>query len=357
MNGKKVLVGMSGGVDSSVAAFLLREKGYEVAGITMCIGSGNRERGGRTCCSPRDIKDARRVCEKLGIAHLVTGLAEDMEKKVIEPFIAEYQRGRTPNPCILCNRELKFRIMMDRLSAAGFDRIATGHYASIDCRDNSCFLVRPRDKSKDQTYFLYKLQPERLRKIIFPLKDLYKEEVREIAARAGLPVSRKTESQDICFFPRGGRDEFFRHRKVRAKRGEIVGADGRLLGEHRGIVFYTVGQRRGLGISHPRPLYVLSLDAARNRIVVGEREMLQASSLVARQVNFFTEEREGRARGKIRYGHHPAACSYSRSEEELRVIFDEPQYALTPGQSVVLYQEDRLIGGGVIESGGGGGYA
>jgi tRNA-specific 2-thiouridylase len=343
----KVLVAMSGGVDSSVAALLLQRGGYEVSGITMCIAAESGA-GGRKCCSPEDITDARRVCSKLGIAHHVLSMSAEMERSVVRPFLEEYRRGRTPNPCILCNEHIKFRALIDSIAASGTEILATGHYARISREGGRPALARPRDRTKDQTYFLYSVDRERLGRVIFPLGELRKEEVRKIASEAGLPVSEKRESQDFCLWPEGGGPAFFESRGFEPLPGDIVSVDGDVIGRHEGIFNYTVGQRRGLGISAAAPLYVLSIAPETNTVVAGEESHLYSRVLTAEPVNFLPGETSGRAEGKIRYAHGPEPCEFILSDGILDVRFDEPQRAITPGQSIVLYRGDLLIGGGII---------
>jgi tRNA-specific 2-thiouridylase len=345
---KKVLVAMSGGVDSSVAALLLKENGYAVTGATMCLGI--REDGERTsCCGLDAIDDAKHVCNQLQIPHFVFDFAKEMEEHVINKFTAEYQRGKTPNPCIDCNRYLKFGILLDKARGIGFDYLATGHYARIEKRGDIWHLMRPKDRIKDQTYFLYPIKTGDLFSILFPLGYLNKEEVRTLAKKAGLHVAHKTESQDICFVTQGDYRQFFLEKNLSSVEGGIVDMAGNILGRHRGIIFYTIGQRSGLGISSKTPLYVVEIDARKNQVIVGEKKALQAKGLIAGDINLLTDELPIEVEAKIRYRKKPARCKISREGKNLKVIFKETQESITPGQAVVLYAGDEVLGGGVIE--------
>jgi tRNA-specific 2-thiouridylase len=346
---KKVLVAMSGGVDSSVAALLLKEQGYDLAGVTMCLGVQEAEGEKPRCCGPDAVDDARWVCDRLEIPHYVFDYAGDLEEKVIGPFIAEYARGRTPNPCVDCNRCLKFGTLLDKAKAMGFDYLATGHYAGIDKGPSGHLLKRAKDKHKDQTYFLYHMAPERLASILFPLASYTKEEVRSMAVRANLPVAAKVESQDICFVTQKNYHAFIAGRLPGIRPGWIVDKDGKKLGEHRGVVFYTIGQRGGLGISHKTPLYVTAIDVAGNRIVVGGKEDLQSRGLRAGDLNILVGDWPETVHAKIRYRKKEAPCTVAFEKDKLRVLFEEDQEAITPGQSVVFYDGDVVLGGGVIE--------
>jgi tRNA-specific 2-thiouridylase len=345
---KKVFVAMSGGVDSSVAALLLKEIGYDVTGVTMCLGI--REDGDRTrCCGLDAIDDAKHVCNQLQIPHFVFDFANEMEERVINKFTAEYQRGRTPNPCIDCNRYLKFGILLDKARGIGFDYLATGHYARIEKRGESWHLLRPKDRIKDQTYFLYPIKTGDLSYILFPLGSLNKEEVRSLAKKAGLHVAHKAESQDICFVTQGDYRQFFMEKNLSSIEGDIVDTMGNILGRHRGIIFYTVGQRSGLGISAKTPFYVVDIDAEKNQVIVGKKTDLQAAGLIAGDINLLTGELPIEVEAKIRYRKKPARCKISRKGKILKVIFKETQESITPGQAVVLYAGDEVLGGGVIE--------
>ena len=341
---------MSGGVDSAVAALLLRDSGHEIAGVTMCLGVAPAEGERAKCCGPKEIEDAARVCRALGIRHYVIDFAADLEEKVIRPFVEEYCRGRTPNPCVACNRFIKFGTFLAKALAWGFDGLATGHYAGIEEERGAYRLKTPKDRRKDQTYFLHAIPREALAKVVFPLAGLTKDEVRGIAGRAGLPVFDKPESQDICFIPAEGHEAFLRGRGARLEPGEIVDTAGRVLGRHRGIACYTIGQRGGLRISSPAPLYVLAIDAARNRLIVGPKKDLKSEGLIAEQVNRLVDAFPGEAWAKIRYAHKAARCKISSDGDRITVRFREPQEAVSPGQSVVLYDDEgTVLGGGTIK--------
>ncbi|MFA4916573.1 MAG: tRNA 2-thiouridine(34) synthase MnmA [Syntrophales bacterium] len=344
---KKVLAAMSGGVDSSVAAFLLKEEGYEVTGMTMCLGV--KEAKGITCCGQDAIEDARRVCDRIGIPHYVMDFSRDLDEKVISKFIAEYLRGRTPNPCIDCNRYIKFGTLLEKVVISGFDFLATGHYAKIERDQEGYSLKRPKDRWKDQTYFLYPIEYDKLKSILFPLGSFTKEEVRKMARKAGLAVAGKKESQDLCFVTRRDYQTFVSERTQGIEPGPITDVNGKMLGRHKGIAFYTIGQRGGLGISHKVPLYVVSIDGKNNKIIVGEKKDLQAKGLVAGDLNILARNWPSVAYAKIRYRKKETRCKVSFENNKLKVLFDEKEEAITPGQSVVFYHEDRVLGGGVIE--------
>jgi tRNA-uridine 2-sulfurtransferase len=344
---KKVLVAMSGGVDSSVAALLLKNEGYEVSGVTMCLGISTEDDA--KCCGASAIDDAKRVCDQLKIHHYVFDYAAQLEEKVIGNFISEYQKGRTPNPCIECNRSLKFGTLLDKALALGFDFLATGHYAAIEKDEKGYALQRAKDKRKDQTYFLYAIESKKLGNILFPLSHLTKDEVRDLAIKHSLPVAHKQESQDICFVTQKNSQEFLVERLKEINPGPIVDRQGKVLGQHRGIVFYTIGQRGGLGISYPTPLYVVSIDPVKNRIVVGEKKDLMSKGLVASDVNMLAENWPEQIYAKIRYRKKEALCEVTKEKDKFKVIFAEEQEAITPGQSVVFYDHDRVLGGGIIQ--------
>jgi tRNA-specific 2-thiouridylase len=346
--GKKVLVAMSGGVDSSVAAMLLKNEGYDVSGVTMCFGIAGEDDRVR-CCGPTAVDDAKRVCNRLKILHYAFDYAGELEEKVIAKFVSEYKRGRTPNPCVDCNRYLKFGSLLEKAKILGFDFLATGHYAAIERNEAGHCLKRPRDRKKDQTYFLYAIPYEGLGRILFPLSSLTKDEVREIAKKASLPVAEKQESQDICFVTQKNYQEFLSERMKGLKPGPIVDMQGNILGTHRGIIFHTIGQRGGLGISYTTPLYVVSIDPDENRIVVSEKKDLMAKGLFAGDVNVLAESWPRRVYAKLRYRKKEAPCEVTTENDRLRVLFVEEQEAITPGQAVVFYDNDHVLGGGVIE--------
>ncbi len=347
---KRIAVAMSGGVDSAVAALLLCEAGHDVEGVTMLLGLSASGDDGLKRLDHRDVHDAKRICQKLGIGHRVVDFKREMEKEVIEPFIAEYLRGQTPNPCVTCNRRLKFGLLLEKVLSWGFEGLATGHYAALESANGSCRLKKPKDSRKDQTYFLYSLPKERLPLLAFPLAGYTKEEVRALAVGARLPLSDKKESQDVCFIPRGGYQEFLRGRRAKMDEGQIVDREGRVLGQHRGIGCYTIGQRGGMGISSPAPLYVIGIDAAHNRLIAGRRDDLKAGGLIAGAVNWLVEAVPEEARAKIRYGHRAAKCRIlPRANGCVIVRFAEEQQAISPGQSIVFYDDSTVLGGGVIK--------
>jgi tRNA-specific 2-thiouridylase len=352
----KIAVAMSGGVDSSVAAHILKEQGHEVIGLTMKIWpcGADESGGGRTCCDPDSIRDAERVAGELGIRHYTLGMRGAFEKAVVREFLTEYAAGRTPNPCVTCNRLIKFDPFLEKASALGAAHIATGHHAVV-ARDDprgGYLLRKGRDRAKDQSYFLYVLTQKQLPGVLMPVGTMTKTEVRDVARAAGLSVSERAESQDVCFVPDGDVAAFFRLMMPEATRpGPIEDRDGNVLGEHRGITLYTIGQRSGLGLSRPRPTYVVRIDAARNAVVVGDDEELFSRELTASSLNWIAgvpPAREFRAEARIRYAAEPAPCTTRVDGGILAVSFDEPQRAVAPGQSVVLYDGDTVLGGGVI---------
>jgi tRNA-specific 2-thiouridylase len=359
---------MSGGVDSSTVAAMLRVEGYELIGLTLQLWNQRRLAGregmpeqvqGR-CCSIDDVYDARRVAEAIGIPYYLVNEQERFESDVVRPFVREYLAGRTPIPCSLCNNHLKFDQLLLRARQFGADRIATGHYArnEYDPARGRWILKRPADRSKDQTYFLFGLTQEQLSRTLFPLGGYTKPEVREIAAKQGLALAAKPDSQEICFIPGGDYKQFIdayldeQGEEMPDTAGEMVTASGEVLGRHEGIHNFTVGQRKGLGVNSTNPLYVLQIDPAENRVVVGGSEELATTTFRARELNWITiPELKGeiRAEVKIRHRHEPAAAVIRAvGEGEVEIVFDVPQRAVTPGQSAVFYNGDEVAGGGWI---------
>ncbi len=344
----KVLVAMSGGVDSSVTAFLLKQQGYDVVGVTMYLGVAEISDGTGQCCGTAGIADARRVCEQLDIPHLVVDYYQEFENKVIKPFLESYRLGKTPNPCILCNRDLKFDLLWNTAHEYECDFIATGHYARIIQDGEKWSLYRAVDMKKDQSYFLYRIPKEMLSSILFPLGELCKNEVREIAKSMHLHVAEKKESQDICFIPSGDYRALVKARKMNMQPGPIMDIHGKQIGTHEGIAFYTIGQRKGLGANAPVPYYVLEIDAEKKRIIVGEKKYLNSRKLKAQDLNLFVDSIPLNITAKIRYQHQSAAIEIEIYDNLAEIIFKEAQESITPGQAIVFYQEDMVIGGGVI---------
>lgn len=359
---KKVLVAMSGGVDSSVAAMLLKRAGYRPIGITMRLwvdpeseeAAGDQQQG---CCSLGAVNDARRVADLLEIPHYILNMKDLFYNTVVSNFTAEYLKGRTPNPCVECNRHLKFSALLEKAAGLGIDLIATGHYVRnvYDADEDLYRLYCGKDRHKDQSYMLYMLGQNELARVLFPLGDLTKKQVRELAETAKLPVADKAESQEICFIPDNDYHRFLeREFPAAMKPGDIVSPEGELLGRHRGIAFYTVGQRKGLGLTSPRPLYVIRIDVEQNRLVAGFGEELYSSGLMATDLSYVRGEAASEPLEitvKIRY-RAPAvqAMLYPPLSGLAKVIFETPQKAITPGQSAVFYCDEEVIGGGIIES-------
>ena len=356
---KKVVVGMSGGVDSSVAATLLKEGGYDVSGVFMKIWD-ERYRGllsGPSCFSPedQDIEDAKKVAELLGIKLYIIDIAKEYSDIVLSYFKEEYLRGRTPNPCVICNQSLKFGLLLEKLRSledACFDFFATGHYANVEFNkeEGRYILKKGIDKNKEQSYFLCLLTQQQLSKVLFPLGRYKKSDVREIAERYKLPVSEKAESQD---FIRGNRGPFFSEKD---ETGDIVDKEGNIIGRHKGIFCYTIGQRKSMGIARGKPLYVIDIDERNNRIVAGEKKDVYKSEFLVEKTNWVSigEIKEPLKAGvKVRYKHTEGCATVYPVDDKnkcVKVIFDSPQWAITPGQAAVFYKGDILLGGGFVKT-------
>jgi tRNA-specific 2-thiouridylase len=347
---------MSGGVDSSVAAALLADGGYDVFGIMLRLWSEPVAAGStksNRCCTPDQMADARRVADLLDIPFYVLDTQEFFREKVVDYFIDEHLDGRTPNPCIQCNRYVRFEFLLDHALALGADFLATGHYARIDKNDGRFRLLRAVDTSKDQSYALYVLDQKRLAKTFFPIGDYTKMDVRKLADSYGLPVVSKEESMDLCFLSDGDPKRFLMDQPAfSAMQGPILSAEGNLLGQHDGLPYYTIGQRKGLGIAVGQPLYVLSKDAPENALIVGSREQLGQNYLTADQTNWVSGSppKHGAHLGvKIRYSAIPSdATVVETSQDHIEIEFTEPVFGITSGQSAVFYDDDVCLGGGII---------
>lgn len=354
---KKVIVGLSGGVDSAVAAYLLLKQGYDVMGITMQVTPENKafeEREGG-CCSLSDVNDARKVADKLGIFFYVLNFREVFEKKVINYFVDEYLAGNTPNPCIACNKYIKFDELLKKANVFGADYVATGHYARVMKNENTgrTLLLRSKDPKKDQTYVLYNLSQYQLEHTLMPLGDYTKENTRKIAEEIGLVVAKKPDSVEICFIPDDDHGSFIKERAPeKVIPGNFIDFNGRIVGQHRGISYYTIGQRKGLGLALGKPVFVSDIIPENNAIAVGEEKAIFKDTLYAEDINLIPFESlkgDMQVTAKIRYSAKETSAIISPYKNGIIVKFDSPQRAITKGQSVVFYDNDVVVGGGIIK--------
>jgi len=348
---------MSGGVDSAVAAALLHQQGYDVIGVTLRLYTEPDDaalRSGRTCCGIEDIGDARAAAQRIGIPHYTLNMEREFEQDVLQPFVQAYAAGRTPNPCLNCNQYLKFSTLLDRALAMGVDRLATGHYARIEPTEDGYRLHRAADPAKDQSYVLYTLNQAALSRTLFPLADLEKTDTRAVAREFGLPLAEKPDSVDICFVPGGDYRAVLRDHGVSSPPGAIQTADGVTVGQHDGIANYTVGQRRGLGVTSETPRYVTSIDPARNIVVIGSDRELASSSLTATDPHWVLTPPvlDEPLTARVRYHADEVACRVTAlTPDAFELAFDTPVRAVAPGQAVVLYRDTEVVGGGTIQRG------
>jgi tRNA-specific 2-thiouridylase len=350
-----VLVGMSGGVDSSVTAALLMEQGYDVSGVTLCLYDGEKSSAEEsTCGSSRDVLDAKSVCDRLALPHYVFDFKDRFKEAVIDKFCREYALGKTPNPCIDCNRFIKFREMLYRAEELDIPRIATGHYASVSKQGDRYIISRPKDISKDQTYVLYSLTQYQLERTLMPLGDLTKDEVRAFANDLGFVNANKPDSQDICFVPDGDYANFIsKYTDTPLETGNFIDTNGNIIGSHGGMIRYTIGQRKGLGMGFGRPVYVVSKDPIKNSVVLGDEANLFSKKVIVKDVNFIAIDKLTsplNCMGKLRYRQREEACKITPLDETtILAEFEKPQRAVTSGQAAVFYDGDTVIGGGTID--------
>ena len=350
MENKKVLLGMSGGVDSSVSALLLKQKGYEVVGSTLELYAGS------SCCNINTYIDAKNVCMSIGIPHFTFDYKKEFNKYVIEDFIDCYANCKTPNPCIECNKYMKFGIMYEKAKELGCEYIATGHYAKTEYSEKYGRWVLKKSKAgkKDQSYVLWNIPKDLIQYVLFPLSDFEsKDQIREIARENNLKVANKPDSEDICFIPDGNYKKFLEtNSNIKPKVGNIVNLEGNVLGKHTGLYNYTIGQRKGLGISNPVPLFVLGFNRAKNEVIVGEEDKLYKKDIVVKDINLLLVDEINEpmeVEVKTRYSSKAAKAKIIQEKDTIKVSFEEPQRAITPGQSAVFYIDDIVLGGGKIQ--------
>jgi tRNA-specific 2-thiouridylase len=349
---KIVVVAMSGGVDSSVAAALLKEQGYAVIGLTMCFNLAEKNGRKPSCCGLTGIEDVRRVCQKLGIRHYVLNLNQDFYREIIKNFYQEYLSGRTPNPCVRCNQFIKFGILLKKAINLGAQFLATGHYARIIKSPRGLLLKKAKDLKKDQSYFLYRLTQAQLKHIIFPLGDFTKPKVRQLAVDFGLKVAEKQDSQEICFLPDGKYGDFIKVKGQGAvKPGNFVDKNKNILGLHEGVAFYTIGQRHGIRIAAGYPLYVTQINAKNNQVSLGGRQEVYKSEFIIKERNFLGKppKKKIEIKVRIRYNHKESLATVYPGKNKQKIVFKQPQFAVTPGQSAVFYDKDTVLGGGIIQ--------
>ena len=352
----RVAMAMSGGVDSSVAAALLKEQGHEVIGLHMKLYHGpENESRQKSCCSLDEAIDARSACHRLDIPFYVLDYKKEFRETVIDYFISEYSNGQTPNPCVMCNKKIKSDLLLKKVDELDCDYLATGHYAKVyDNPENGRLqLARPKDLRKDQTYFLYGIPAYELSRLMFPLAEIIKPEVRKIAGKLNLSAAKKPDSQEICFVPKDYRNFLKQEMKTPPKPGEFISVSGEVLGEHTGLPFYTIGQRRGLGLSDTTPYYVIKINKIQNRIILGKEADLFSRTIHVSSVNWVSitaPEKPLRVYTKLRYAHRGASATvFPTARNQVRVEFDSPERSVTPGQAAVFYQDDVLLGGGSID--------